>query len=413
MRYIFHIDVNSAFLSWSAVYRIRELGEKEDLRDIPSVVGGDEESRHGIVLAKSVPAKKYGIETAEPVATARRKCPGLVVVPSDFSVYRRYSAAFIEILRKYSGEIYQYSIDEAWVVFDGCENLYGDMVEFAYRLKDEIRDTLGFTVNIGVSTQFLLAKIAGDFQKPDRVHTLFEEEIQEKLWPLPVNVMLYVGNKMAAAFRKLGILTVKDLYDADYDVIASNMGKFGISLWENAHGKDIDPSGHDDGEQKGYGNSTTTAENICDIDRAKEVLMQLADRIGNRLRSDKVYVSCISVSVRYDNFDHVGKQKMIDNPTNSTSRIYSYACELLELIWEKNRPIRQLGIRTSKVSDEKYEQLSLFSDDSENTPISLDSVMDNSQSILERDEKMERADAAMDALKAKMGKDIVKRGIQI
>lgn len=413
MRYVFHIDVNSAYLSWSAVYRIRELGEKEDLRDIPSIIGGDEESRRGIVLAKSVPAKKYGIETAEPVASARRKCPGLIVVPSDFQVYKRYSAAFLDILKKYSGEVYQYSIDEAWVVLDGCEELYGDIVRFAYKLKDEIRDTLGFTVNIGVSTRFDLAKIAGDFEKPDKVHTLFEEEVERKLWPLPVDVILYVGKKMAASLRNLGIVTVKDLYDADYEIISRNLGKFGISLWENVHGKDIDPSGYHDGEQKGYGHSTTTASNTTDWETAKEVLMGLSDRVGARLRADKVYASCVSVSVRYDDFDHIGKQMMIDNPTNSTSVIFDKACELLASIWDGVRPIRQLGVRTTKIADEKYEQLSLFD--------AVLNVTDESESCdpkfggrVKTDmDKMAKADKAMDELRLKLGRDIVKRGNQL
>ena len=210
-----HIDVNSAFLAWSAVYRLKELGQKDDLREIPSVVGGDEASRHGIVLAKSTPAKKYGIETAEPIAAARRKCPGLVIVPSDFQTYKKYSNAFIDILRAHTDEVYQYSIDEAWAVFDGFFESNEQVTAFAYSLKSEIYDKLGFTVNIGVSTKFTLAKIAGDFEKPDKVHTLFEEEVPYKLWPLPVNVILYVGKSMTASLRKLGILTVKDLYDAD------------------------------------------------------------------------------------------------------------------------------------------------------------------------------------------------------
>ena len=413
MRYIYHIDVNSAYLSWSAVYRLRELGEEEDLRDIPSIIGGDEESRHGIVLAKSVPAKKYGIETAEPVASARRKCPGLRVVPSDFQVYRRYSKAFMGILKKYSGEIYQYSIDEAWVVFDGCEELYGDMVEFAYRLKDEIKDTLGFTVNIGVSTRFDLAKIAGDFEKPDRVHTLFEDEVPSKLWPLPVNVILYVGKKMAAALRNLGIITVKDLYDADPEVISRNLGKFGMALWDNVHGKDIEPADHNDSDQKGYGHSTTTTNNVTDWKAAKEVLMMLSDRVGARLRDDGVYVSCISVSARYEDFDHTGRQMMIDNPTNSTSKIYETACELLASFWNEDRPIRQLGVRTTKVSDQKYEQLSLFDVDLNHIIPTDDSAISQAGQISAFNEKKEKADAAMDKLRLKLGKDIVKRGNQI
>jgi DNA polymerase-4 len=397
MRYVLHIDVNSAFLAWSAVYRIREQGYRDDLRDIPSVVGGDEASRHGIVLAKSVPAKKYGIETAEPLAVARRKCPGLIIVPSDFTVYRRYSKAFMDILCSYTDEVYQYSIDEAWAVFDGYDGMYGDIVDFAYRLKDEIHDRLGFTVNIGVSTKFTLAKIAGDFEKPDKVHTLFEDEVQGKLWPLPVNVLLYVGKSMTASLRKLGILTVKDLVDADPTVISANLGKFGLSMWESARGADIDPSGWAESEQKGYGNSTTTSENTCDWSAARKILMMLSDKVGKRLRNDRVYATCICVSARYSDFDHKSRQCTIDTPTASTTDIYDYACELLATFWDEDRPIRQLGVRVTKVTSERYEQLSLF-DQSYDTELY---------------EKFMKADKAMDELKKRMGRDIVKRGNEI
>ena len=409
MRYVFHIDVNSAFLAWSAVYRIRELGESEDLRLIPSVVGGDEQKRHGIVLAKSTPAKKYGIETAEPLASARRKCPGLVVVPSDFKTYKRYSCEFLSLLHEYTDEIYQYSIDEAWAVFDGYEGIYGDIVQFAHKLKDEIKDRLGFTVNIGVSTKFTLAKIAGDFEKPDKVHTLFEEEVPQKLWPLPVNVLLYVGRSMTAGLRNLGIITVKDLIDADPKVIEANLGKFGISMWESACGEDIDPSDWYESEQKGYGNSTTTAVDTTDLKTASGILMMLSDQVAGRIRRDKVYASCVCVSARFSDFDHISRQMTLKTPTSSTNDIYEHAIELLQSFWNEDRPIRQLGVRATKVTSEKYEQLSLFDlAQDEVLPVtSYDTAAD------ELSDKRMRADKAMDELKAKMGKDVIKRGNEL
>lgn len=407
MRYVFHIDVNSAFLAWSAVYRIRELGQTDDLRDIPSVVGGDEESRHGIVLAKSVPAKKYGIETAEPLASARRKCPGLVIVPSDYRMYKKYSEAFISLIGRYTDEIYQYSIDEVWAVFDGYDDMYGDIVEFAHKLKNEIRDELGFTVNIGVSTKFTLAKIAGDFEKPDKVHTLFEEEVPDKLWPLPVNVLLYVGRSMTMGLRNLGIITVRDLVEADPDVISANLGKFGISMWESARGADLDPSGWYDSEQKGYGNSTTTAENTEDWETAGRILMSLAEHVGLRLRRDKVYASCISVSARYSDFDHMSRQMTLDTPTASTADICEYAKELLATFWDEDRPIRQLGIRTTKITSERYEQLSIFDMDEY-----IDRISDDDRIAVPEEKKL-MADRAMDELRSRLGRDAVRRGSEL
>ena len=409
MRYVFHIDVNSAFLAWSAVYRIKELNETEDLRLIPSVVGGDEASRHGIVLAKSTPAKKYGIETAEPLASARRKCPGLRIVPSDYKTYKRYSGEFLSLLHEYTDEVYQYSIDEAWAVFEGYDEIYGDIVSFAYKLKDEIRNRLGFTVNIGVSTKFTLAKIAGDFEKPDKVHTLFEEEVPTKLWPLPVNVLLYVGKSMTEGLRKLGIITVRDLVEADPEVIATNLGKFGISMLESARGADIDPAGWYDNEQKGYGNSTTTPTDTEDWQTADKILMKLAERVGARLRDDKVYASCISVSVRYSDFDHMSKQMTLETPTSSTTEIYDYSHELLATFWDEDRPIRQLGIRTTKVSNERYEQLSIFDMEIHDEP----SAEATDLTACEISDKRIRADKAMDELKKRLGRDIVKRGNEI
>ncbi|MCM1268379.1 MAG: hypothetical protein NC302_10780, partial [Bacteroidales bacterium] len=216
-KYVFHIDVNSAFLSWTAAYRVDVLGEKEDIRLIPSIVGGDQEKRHGIVLAKSTPAKKYGIRTGEPVVAAKRKCPGLVIVPPDYALYVKSSRAFMKILREYSDNVIQYSIDEAWVVFEGFGKLYGreQIVDLAYELKDRIKKELGFTVNVGVSVNFLLSKMAGDFSKPDKVHTLFPEEIARKMWPLPVSDLFLAGRATVEKLRGVGIQTIGELAQAD------------------------------------------------------------------------------------------------------------------------------------------------------------------------------------------------------
>ena len=211
--YIFHVDANSAFLSWSASYRVNVLGEKTDLRSVPSIVGGDQKKRHGIVLAKSTPAKKYGIHTGEAIVTARRKCPELAVIPPDYGLYVNASRAFIGKLKQYCDNVIQYSIDEAWCVLEGFENLYGrgQMKSFACRLKDEIREELGFTVNIGISTNFLLSKMAGDFSKPDKVHTLFPDEIPQKMWPLPVSDLFFVGRATTSKLHRLGIFTIGEI----------------------------------------------------------------------------------------------------------------------------------------------------------------------------------------------------------
>ena len=240
-RYVFHIDANSAFLSWSAAYRTNILGEQPDLRTIPSIVGGDQEKRHGIVLAKSIPAKNYHIKTGEAIVTALQKCPSLTVIPPDYGLYVKSSRALIDKLKHYSDQVIQYSIDEAWVVFDGFEGLYGkgQMVNFAHDLKNEIKEELGFTVNIGISNNFLLSKMAGDFSKPDKVHTLFPNEIKEKLWPLPVTDLFFVGRATAKKLFSLGIKTIGELANADEQVIKAHLKLPGQIIQGYARGEDL------------------------------------------------------------------------------------------------------------------------------------------------------------------------------
>lgn len=285
-KYVFHIDVNSAFLAWTAAYRVNVLGEKEDIRLIPSIVGGDQEKRHGIVLAKSSPAKKYGIQTGEPIVAAQRKCPGLVIVPPDYGLYVKSSRAFMKLLQEYSDKVIQYSIDEAWVVFEGFEKLYGrdQMVKLAYELKDRIREELGFTVNVGVSENFLLSKMAGDFSKPDKVHTLFREEIRQKMWPLPVSDLFLAGRATVEKLHGVGIRTIGELAQADEGMIRSLLKKHGQTIQGFAQGADLDSSMISHEANKGYGNSMTAPVDIVTEEYARHLLLSLSETVGTRLR---------------------------------------------------------------------------------------------------------------------------------
>ena len=227
MRIIYHIDVNSAFLSWQACHMLKTTPDSVDIRTIPSVIGGSEKLRHGIVLAKSSPAKKYNIQTAETLVSARKKCPGLVIIPPDYEIYVRYSSRFIDLLQQYAPVIEQYSIDEVFCDMTGTEKLYGNPVDFAHRLKNIIKKELGFTVNIGVSENKLLAKMASDFEKPDKVHTLFPSEIREKMWPLPVNELFFAGKSSVAKLHSLGIHTIGELASTDVSILRSVLKKQG------------------------------------------------------------------------------------------------------------------------------------------------------------------------------------------
>lgn len=361
-RYVFHVDANSAFLSWSAVYQLNVLGKQPDLRSIPSIVGGDQKKRHGIVLAKSIPAKKYGIQTGEAIVTAIKKCPALVVVPPDYPLYVTASKALMEKLKKYSDQVIQYSIDEAWVVFDGFENLYGrgQMVCFAHDLKNEIKDDLGFTVNIGISDNFLLAKMAGDFKKPDRVHTLFPDEIERKMWPLPVSDLFFVGNATTKKLLSLGIKTIGELANADEGMIKAHLKRPGQIIQGYARGKDLLPCMFTHEANKGYGNSLTAPQDIVTKEYAYHLLLSLCETVGARLRADHVKVSVLSVHITTFTFMYTNKQMQLLSPTDVTEELYRNACRVFDALWDGTTPIRQIGVHTGKVSKDAARQYNLF-----------------------------------------------------
>lgn len=381
---IFHIDVNSAFLSWSAVARLQR-GETVDLREIPSAVGGDATTRHGIVLAKSTPAKKYGIQTAQPLAEARRLCPNLVVVPSDFDVYEEYSDAFIRILKTYSDLVEKFSIDEAFVDMTECMGVGSASINetrekavyIAHEMKNRIYETLGFTVNIGISVNKLLAKMASDFTKPNRVHTLFPEEIPGKMWPLPVEDLLFVGKSSGARLRSLGIRTIGELACADVSMLEAHFKKQGLMFAEYARGKDSAFLRTHPADNKGYGHSVTLPVDITDSDEAKRILLGLSERIGKRLREDEVHAGVVAVTIRSYDLTNASHQLMLETPTSANDVLHKSACKLFDELWDGQTPIRLLGVRTSKISKgEVVRQLSLFDNTDYEKQAKLDRALD-------------------------------------
>lgn len=387
-RVIFHIDVNSAFLSWEAVERLKN-GETVDLRTIPSAVGGDIATRHGVILAKSIPAKKYKITTGEPVVDALRKCPELVLVKPDHAMYHEKSNAFMAILRQYSDLVEPCSIDEAFVDMTGTERLFGTPVEAANRIKDQIRKELGFTVNVGISTVKLLAKMASDFEKPDKVHTLFPEEIEKKMWPLPVRDLFFVGKASERRLYSMGIRTIGELAKADRSVIEQTLKKHGEVLWRYANGMDDSRVEPEVADNKGYGNSTTISFDVTDAKTAKSILLSLTDKVCKRLRRDDVKVESVTVQIRFHDLTRASHQCPLDAATNITQEIYQTVCILFDEMWD-GTPIRLLGVSTAKVSRENSgRQLSLFDDTDY--------------------EKLEKLDKAMDAIRRKYGAGAVQR----
>ncbi len=357
---IFHIDVNSAFLSWEAVFRLYHKGGTLDLREIPSAVGGDISLRHGIILAKSIPAKEYGIHTGETIPEAKRKCPGLVLVPPNYSLYEQCSAAFMDILREYSDVVEQYSVDEAFVDMSSSYHLFGTPEETAAQVRDRIREELGFTVNVGVSSNKLLAKMASDFQKPDRVHTLYPEEIPQKMWPLPVSDLFFVGRATAKRLFSMGIRTIGELAAADPAWLKSVLKKHGEIIWGFANGVDLSPVLDAPAPNKGYGNSTTLPRDATDQETADKVLLALSETVAARLRADHVQAGVVSVGVRYADLSYFSHQRVLDTPTNLTVEICHAARGLFRELWN-GRPVRLLGVHTSRVREgDLSRQISLF-----------------------------------------------------
>ncbi len=387
-RLIFHVDVNSAFLSWEATARMAR-GEA-DLRLIPSAIGGDRKERKGVILAKSIPAKKLGVQTGEPIVQALRKCPELYLAKPNFSLYERSSRAFVAVCRKYAPVVEQVSIDECFLDMTGTERMYPDPIKIATRIKDEIRDTLGFTVNVGIGSNKLLAKMASDFEKPDKVHSLLSEEIQEKLWPLPVHSLLSVGSATAERLENVYIKTVGELAKADLSYLQALVGeKMGIHLHRYANGLDDSPVQNEQEDAKGYSNSITFAKDILHTEEAEAMLLALADSVTSRMRADGAKASCISVTVRGNDFKDLSHQKRVSSPTDITREVFDAACILFGELWNGKMPIRLLGLSLTDLSRGEEEQLSLF--ESENR------------------EKERRVDRVVDSIRSQYGFDTIKR----
>jgi DNA polymerase-4 len=320
---------------------------------------------------------------------AREKCPQLLVVPPDYELYVTASRSFIRVLREFSPLVEQYSIDEAWVDMTGTTELFGPPVLAAEKLKNRIRDELGFTVNVGVSTNKLLAKMAGDFEKPDKVHTLFPNEIAEKLWPLPVREMFSVGPATERKLRNLGITTIGQLAKTDPALLRQKLHKPGLILWHFANGRGDDALLAAPAENKSYGNSMTTPWDVTTAQEGKQVLLSLCETVATRLRRDGKRAALIGVCIRSTDFRTVGRQKTLEARTNVTEEIYRAACEVFDALWDGQTPLRLLGVSVGKVTEERELQCSIFDDDDP--------------------ERLERMDAAVDAIRAKYGEDAILR----
>lgn len=380
---IFHVDANSAYLSWEAAYRMQQ-GSDLDLRDIPAIVGGDQDKRHGIVLAKSIPTKKYNIITGESVYSALQKCPQLIIVPPNYERYIKASNAMVDILKEYSPYVQRYSIDESFVDYSHGEKHW---IDITYEIKNRIKNELGFTVNIGVSSNKLLAKMASDFKKPDMVHSLFPYEIKEKMWPLPVEDLFMVGSRTKAKLNNRGIFTIGELANLEKDYIYSWLKKPGLLIWEYANGIDNSQVRTNPLPVKSVGNSTTTSFDVDNKKEAHMVLLALSEKVGMRIRDIDQCGYVISIALKNYSFYSYSKQIKLDIPTDSTNTIYRTAKKLFDETWQ-GEPLRHLSLSISELISNDYYQMSLFE---------------------KRNKKEEELDRAIDKIRCKFGQYSVYR----
>lgn len=357
-RIIFHIDVNNAFLSWTAVKMLKQ-GEKLDIRKIPSVIGGEEKERHGIVLAKSPIAKKFGIETAETIYSARRKCPALKVFPPDFNWYYEQSNLMYNYLTQYTPLIERYSIDECFLDLTGTNRLYDDYLALAFKIKEDIKNKFGFTVNVGIGNNKLCAKMASDFEKPDKVHTLYSNEVIEKMWPLKVDDLFMVGKSSAETLRTIGIFTIGQLAVADETKLNKYFKNQTKNLINSARGIDYSKVSPRSDKSDSISISETLPYDCMDIDKIKEILFRQTEEVTRALREQKQYAKTVAITYKNNMFQSYQKQSKLTRPENSTVEIYKSIIIILQESW-REEPIRNIGVRLSDFTNDRTEQISIF-----------------------------------------------------
>lgn len=389
-RQILHVDVNNAFLSWTAIDMLKN-GSNIDIREIPAIIGGDESKRSGIVLAKSMKAKECGIKTAETIYQARIKCPNLSIFPSNFEIYREYSNKLYNLLLEYTDKIERFSIDECFLDLTNYL-MKSTLLEKGKEINKRVKEELGFTVNVGVANNKLLAKMASDFKKPDRVHTLFKEEIPKKMWPLPISELFMLGKRTVPKLYNMQIKTIGDLAKADKNILIKKFGKHGLMIWEYANGIDNAEVKYIKEKPKCIGNSITLPEDIRDREKIEEIILALTEQVTFRLRRHKMLAGVVNVQLRTNNFVDTSHQRKLINTTASTKEIYIQAKGLLKQMYKEGMPIRLVGLRVDGLVDEDNRQISLF--DSETN---------------EESRKQEKLDKTIDRLKEKYGYNFITR----
>ncbi len=363
-RIIFHIDVNSAFLSWSALKLLNE-GYDKDIRNEVSVICGDPKKRHGVIVAASLPAKKLGIKSPENLSEARKKCSNILVFKPDYEFYSLESKKLMSYLNNLFSEFEQYSIDECFIDYTSFKKLYGDEVEYAYKLKNEIYKRFGFTVNIGIGNNKVSAKMASDFEKPNKVHTLYKNEFKDKVWHLDISNLFMAGKSSCRKLRDLNINTIGELANSDVNMIIRNLKSLGKTLYEYANCIDDSKVINTYNERKGIGFSRTLEYDTIDKKIIYKYLYEFANKISIKLRENKVYANTIMIIIRNYEFNTISHQQKYYNGINLKDDIYNKSIELFNKVWDKE-PIRLIGLRVTDFTSSNNYQISLFEEVKDN-----------------------------------------------
>lgn len=386
-RLIFHIDVNNAFLSWSAVLLLKE-GYKTDIRTIPAIIGGSEKDRRGIVLAKSPVAKKYGIKTAETIYQAKKKCPSVKMYPPNYKWYHQKSKELFEYLSNYSPMLEQFSVDECFLDMTGMNYIYKDYLQLAFKIKEEIKEKFGYTVNVGIGNNKLCAKMASDFEKPDKVHTLFATEIESKLWPLDVGDLFMVGKRTKEELNKLKIHTIKDLALANEKILEKHFKNQAHNLKQAAWGIDYSKVEPRSAKTTSISTTETLTYDYTDEEKLKEILFRQTEDVTRELRNQKQYAKTVAVIYKNNEFKNYSAQSKLPYQTNSTKEIYKLVVEIFNKSYRKD-PIRLIGVRLADLSETKERQLTLFEQE------------------LESEDKEEEIQKTIDNINKKFGKSLI------
>lgn len=374
---ILHIDCNKFYASVECFLH-------PELKDKPVAVGGNEKSRHGIILTKNEIASQYGLEVGEPLWKARQKCPDLIIVPPNFPVYIEFSNKVRKILEDYTDLIEPFGLDESWIDVTGDWFKSGEKI--AQEIRRRVKNEVGITVSIGVSFNKIFAKLGSDYKKPDAVTIITKENYKNIVWPLPCNSMLMIGKATTKKLNAYGIYTIGDVANADEKFIKNLLGKNGLMLKRFANGQDTSPVRHMDlsREIKSIGNSTTTPRDLVNDTDVKIVFTSLAESVSRRMREHNLKGVTLTISVRNNELETFTRQCKMPCPTVVSSEFVKYAMGLFTANYSWEKPIRSIGL---SVTDFDYDILPQY---------------DLSGSVEHR-EKLEKLETAVDKLKNRYG----------